>query len=417
MVDARRIQSTALTAIRTQKVWAAIVVVAAVAAGMPPLQDAAVSPDSAGYLEFTGGRMPVYSALASALGGGYALIVVQFLMSLAAWCWLGWVAARAVGVLVGALIAGSGPVVMWDVMALSESTTLTLLVASIAATIVLYKRWTRTRFVLWCVVVALFALTRTTNMFLLPFLVVPFLAKKKRQLLYTAAAALVVMVVSDVYSRTAGATLRKVSLVNVYTGRLLIEPRWQKYFLDRGMPIKREMEPYVGVGKTGRDNMRSLFRACPEFREWFDENGTTEFYRWLIVHPRNFKLPWIALVRNLNFMNLQYAGDTRVRMTNAYLIWFYAAVHVPWWLWLAGLMLPLVAWRLLGRVTPDSLFIVALMIGLYVQAYVGYHGDRAEVSRHVILALVLYKITILLMLSVVAGTIVEWRRSGKPRSQ
>jgi hypothetical protein len=109
-------------------------------------------------------------------------------------------------------------------------------------------------------------------------------------------------------------------------------------------------------------------------------------------------------------MNLQYAGGTRVRAVSTYLIWFYAAVHIPWWVWLAGLLLPLLIRRLEGRVTPDSLFVPALMVGIYAQAYVGYHGDRAEVSRHVILALVLYKVTILLMLASVVSAVVGRRR-------
>jgi hypothetical protein len=410
MIDGARTKGLLASAPRSQAFWAGVVIVMAVGFATPPIQNAVVSPDSESYLNLSSERMPVYTVFASALGDGYALVLVQFLLSLAAWCWLGWVVARAVGVLVAGCLAVSGPVLMWDLMALSESLTLTLLIASLAATISLCRRWSRARFVVWCVGVGLFAMTRATNMFLLPFFVVPFIPGERKRLLYVAAAALIFMVLSDGYSRTAGASLRRTALVNVYTGRLLIEPRWQRYFIERGMPIRREMEPYVGVGRTGRENARALFEASPEFEAWFDQNGVSEFYRWLFAHPKNFALPAIALVKNLDFMNLQYAGGTRVRAVSAYLIWFYAAVHIPWWVWLTGLLLPFLIRRLEGRVTPDSLFVPALMVGIYAQAYVGYHGDRAEVSRHVILALVLYKVTILLMLASVVSAVVGRRR-------
>jgi hypothetical protein len=159
-----------------------------------------------------------------------------------------------------------------------------------------------------------------------------------------------------------------------------------------------------------------LFEASPEFEAWIDEHGSPEFYRWLLTHPNNFKLPWVALVRNLNFLNLQYADGTQARPISAYLIWFYAYLTVPWWIWLFGILIPVLSRWLLNRFTADSLFVLALMFSLYVQAYVGYHGDRAEVSRHVILALVLYKMTALLALVTIVRTLVEWRREQTARS-
>jgi hypothetical protein len=90
------------------------------------------------------------------------------------------------------------------------------------------------------------------------------------------------------------------------------------------------------------------------------------------------------------------------------------------------LFLPLVSWRIYGRVTPESLFVPALMLALYAQAYVGLHGDRAEISRHMLVALVLYRITLWLILAAAVTMCLEWRRrrpaaaaqpTGKPRKQ
>jgi hypothetical protein len=52
----------------------------------------------------------------------------------------------------------------------------------------------------------------------------------------------------------------------------------------------------------------------------------------------------------------------------------------------------------------------ALMFAIYGQAYVGLHGDRAEISRHMLVALVLYRITLWLILLSVVKLFLEWRR-------
>jgi hypothetical protein len=246
MIDRQRISSVA----RDQRFWVAVVVLAAIVVGWPPVQNARIWPDSGSYLGFSTQRMPVYSIVASALENKYVLVCVQFALSLASWCWLGWVVGGAIGVLLAACVALSGPIVMWDLAVLSESLSLTLLVAVLASTITLYRRWTRTRFVVWCALVVLFSMTRATNAFLAPFLAVPFLATNKKRLLYVALAALIVVVTVDVYTRTVGGSLRKLSMVNVYTGRILPDPDRRGYFVERGMPLEAEMEPFIG--ETGR---------------------------------------------------------------------------------------------------------------------------------------------------------------------
>jgi len=404
MVNRERIQSIA----RNQLFWVVVVLSVAIIVGWPPRQNARIWPDSGSYLGFSTSRMPVYPILASALENHYVLVCVQFVLSLAVWSWLGWTVAGAIGVLVAACIAMSGPIVMWDLSVLSESISLSLLAASLASTILLYRRWTRARFIVWCVAIVLFSMTRSINVFLVPFLAVPFLATNKKRLLYVSLTALIVVAAVDIYGRTVGGSLRTLSMVNVYTGRILPDPDRRGYFIERGMPVKAEMEPFVG--ETGRKNARAFFEAFPEFAEWFDEEGSSMYYRWLLTQPKNYKVPAIALVRNLNFLNLQYAEGTHARPVYVYLIWFYAGAHVPWWIGWVGLLLPLLSWRLLGRVTPDSLLVPALLAGIFVQSYLGYHGDRAEVSRHILVALVLYKISLLLTVATSVNLIVQWRR-------
>ncbi|MCK4774513.1 MAG: hypothetical protein KAT30_06995, partial [Candidatus Krumholzibacteria bacterium] len=98
----------AITLLRNQGVWAAVIIVLAVVLGWPPQDKALLWPDSGSYLGMSTARMPVFPLVAAMLGYGAAFVWFHFLVSIAAWCWLGWVVARAIGVLVAACIAVSG---------------------------------------------------------------------------------------------------------------------------------------------------------------------------------------------------------------------------------------------------------------------------------------------------------------------
>jgi len=387
--------------------WIVAILVTAVAVGWPVPQSPRIYPDSAGYIGMSSERMPAYSLLASMLRPTYALVCVQFALSLAAWSWLGHTVGRVAGVLLGACFAVSVPIYAWNLLVLSESLSLSLLAASLASTILLYRRWSWARFAALCVFVVLFSLTRSANVFLVPFLVVPFVVTNKRALLRVSLVALVLLATVYLFGRTVGGSLRAVSLANVYTGRILADPDRRVFFVERGMPLKTEMEPYIG--KTSRENAQALFDACPEFAEWFDEEGASMYYRWVFTQPGNYKLAAAAVANNLNFMNLRYTEGTQFRLVPEYLMWLYAGVHVPSWIWLAGL-LPILSWRLLRRVTPDSLLIPALLAGIYVLTFVNFHGDRAGLSRHLLVPLVLCKVILLMTIAFAIAMVVTWRR-------
>ena len=407
---------------KNQAAWAVLIAVVALVGGLPPWRDAIVFPDSASYLEMPTARMPVFPVVVSVIGQGPALVWFQCFVSLAAWCWLGWVVARAIGVLVGAGIAVSAPIIMWNMIVLSESMSLSLLAGALAATVLLFRRWSWWRFAVWCLLILLFALTRTSNMFLVPFLAVPFLVTSKRRIVYVVVVTLVVVAIVDTYSRTRGASLRRLSMINVYTARLLRNENSRSFLAARGMPINPDMQQFVN--KTGRENARALFETCPDFAEWFEQKAAATYYKWLFSRPYNYVAPGISLRLNLDFLNLQYAEKVTVRDLSMHAMWFYEFFFAPWWIWIVGLLLPLASWRIYGRVTPESLFVPALMFGLYGQGYVALHGDRAEISRHMLVALVVYRITLLLMLAAAVTMFLEWRRrrpaaadrpSGKPQ--
>jgi hypothetical protein len=317
---------------------------------------------------------------------------VQFVLSLVAWALLGFVAAGAVGVLLGACFALAWPVALWNGSVLSESLSITLFAASLAATLWLWTGWNRRRFAAWCAVVVVFAFTRSTNVFLLPFLVVPFAALGKRQTVLTAAVVAVVFGLWGAYGNTVGAPLRETSLLNVYLNRIVHNDQKRPYFVERGMPVDRDVAAFVD--RRGAVNKDELFERSPQFAAWFKDKGASTYRAWLLSHSLSFAQAWSVLVDNVNYAYPEYDDGLQARAASTAMTRYYTAVYLPWWVMVVFAVVMLAVLALPRRITFEAVLAVALMAGAYVQAYVGYHGDATEMARHCILALVVYKVAV-----------------------
>jgi hypothetical protein len=369
-------------------------------------------PDSAGYLSMSAERMPVYTLLASTLKASYLLVCVHYLLSLAAWSWLGYTIGRTIGLVIGLVFAISLPVYVFHLVVLSETISLTLLAALLASTISLSRQWSKNSFRLWCAFLFLFAMTRVINLFLLPFLVVPFVVCGRRRLLAASLAVTIVTGGGLLYSITLGTPLRETSLTNIYMRRIAMDKEISSYFMARGMPFGNDVRQFANM--TGSENKFALFEACPHFAVWLRENGNSEYLRWVMDRPGSWKVAWTEMFEHLNDTNRRFSAGTLMRSMPRHLEQFYVRLSVPYWLWLPALLLPLMSRRVYRRVKPVTLLVVAMMFAAYGQAFVGYHGDATEESRHMITAFYLYKITVVLLIYEVTKAVVYTvRRTGR----
>jgi hypothetical protein len=378
--------------------WVVAILVAAVAVGWPLPQSPRMYPDSAGYLGMSSERMPVYSLLASVLRPSYALVCLQFVLSLAAWTWLGHTIGRAAGALLGACFALALPIYVWNLVVLSESLTLSLMAALLTATIKVYRSGGNKTLVVWCVLAVLFATTHLINMLILPFLLVPFAGKPglgRKPFAVMLAVVSIVLVIGVVHGRTAGAPLRDTSLVNIYMRKIAPIKENQPYFVTRGMPIDESMRRFFN--KTGAENKSALFEAFPSFERWFRERGSAVYLGWILGRRAPYVTAWKQMTQRVNETFASFSAGTRMRSLPRWLKWFYRLLYVPYWIWLFGLVLPPLSWCVRGRAGPGALLVVALMAAAYVQAFVGYHADATELARHMITAFVLYKIASVLI--------------------
>ena len=369
-------------------------------------------PDSAGYLSWSAERMPVYTILASTLNASYLLICVHYLFSMAAWSWLGYVIGRKIGLVIGLVFAISLPVYVFHLVVLSETISLSLLAVLLASTISVCRRWTNNGFRLWCVFLFLFAMTRVINLFLIPFLIVPFAVCGRRRLLAAALALTVVTGCGVLYSSTLGTPLRETSLTNIYMRRIAMDKEKSAHFMAQGMPFGNDVRQFVN--RTGSENKFALFEACPHFATWLREDGSTEYLRWVIGRGASWKAAWTEMFEHINDTNRRFSAGTRMRSVPRYFEQFYVRLSLPYWLWLSALLLPLLTWRVYGRVNPVSLLVVAMMFAAYGQAFVGYNGDATEESRHMISAFYLYKITVVLLVyEVIKAVLFIVRKKGR----
>jgi hypothetical protein len=393
----------------------AAVVVVALALAWPFPQTPRLWPDSASYLSMSPERMPVFTLIASALKATYLLVCVHFVLSLAAWCWLGYAIGRTIGLAVAAAFAISLPVYVWHLVVLSESISLTLLAAVLAATLTLSQRWESGRFRLWCVFVFLFAMTRVINLLVLPFLVIPFVVCGRRRFVMTALAVAVLGGFGLLYSQTLGAPLRETSLTNIYMRRVAHEKEFRNYFMSRGMPLDAEERKFVN--KTGSENKLELFAASPAFETWLRERGGKEYFRWVMGRPRSYRIAWNQLFKHINGDNRWVSAGTLMRSVPRWLEKLYLRVYLPFWLWLAALLLPLLSRVVYGSVRPVFLLAAGMVVAAYIQAFVGYHGDATEEARHMMSAFFIYRITIvLLVLESLKALIWGFRRRESPDS-
>ncbi|TFH16448.1 MAG: hypothetical protein E4H02_05545 [Lentisphaerales bacterium] len=359
--------------------------------GWPPYAAPRTFADSAGYLTYTTARPPVFGVIARTLGPTYLLTVLQFLVSVAAWGLLGYLLCGVFGVIVLAVLSLSMPVLQWDHMVLSESMSISLCAASLALTVILLRNWRKRYLVAWCIIVAMFAFTRPTNLYFVPFLGIPFLFRGRRQLLSTGLFLAALFVSGNIYLAIYSAGIQRQTITNVIMMRILTSPANTSDLALSGMPTNEVVMGFAG--KHHLANVQALCELSPEYHDWITTTGGAAYKRWLVCHPRNYVEAWNQLMARIDKVNESYARTIELRQISWHLVHFYIRIDPPPSLWVLGICVPILSYVFLKKLTPISLMIVPLMIGTVAQAFVGYHGDAIEVNRHLILASILYRVT------------------------
>ena len=351
-------------------------------------------------------RPPAYPLVLWLLGGGARTVVVfQSVAYVAAWIWLGMVvwqrtASRPVAVViigVLALTAMQSRWAMWTTQILTESLSITLAVAAVAAWwqfVVAPLRW---RLVVATSITAAWMLLRDSNaitfcVFALPALLVAFVLRRRAatDLRRYSVIGLGVLVAVGGYSAIGQiASDRSATSFHNNVGlRWLPDPGMSSFFESRGMPVDDAL-----VARNGGDawaDGEAFLRdpALADYRAWADGRGRVAAAESLVLEAP-FWLDGLrdALGRSLRDEFRAYdlfdVGDRIPRRT----LGPFDPVGSGVMMAVAMVASTVGALAAARRRRALGMFAGFLLIPAWIDLYLSYAGDAVEVSRHMIGAL------------------------------
>jgi hypothetical protein len=274
-------------------VFSLIVIVISV---VPALRTPArVVHDSAMYLatpSLSSGRPPLVPLVYQLLGHNVrAIAAFQCLFGAVCWSVLLREVARvrptpirAMAMVGVAGVACSTYVVSWYATILSESLSISLLALLVA----LLARWQRTRTGFWAVVVVagLWALTRSTNgyiVFLVGLVALPYAVLRGRRRVTQALSLLAAGLLAAALSGQG--QLWQQPFTHSLTERILPSPRFTDWFAAHGMPVDATLRRLAGPDTTRTDAALRGEPALEPFRQWMNRSGQRTYMEFLATHP------------------------------------------------------------------------------------------------------------------------------------
>ena len=257
-----------------------------------------------------GARAPTLPLLYGMVTGDEARIWMQLGISIACWLALAGVVAAAIRDRVlrplafGAvlLFALAPEIVLWDAALLSESVSLSLTAALVAAWIRALGHPSAWAYGLVLAVSAAWALVRDPHAYVAAgiglALAVSILLVRvgggPRRMCAVASAGLVLIAAIGVWSGTSHFARWAYPLQNVFSLRIADEPGQLAHFQDAGMPVSPELLEAMRVHREtgqivlehppGYDTPAALEQATP-FHRWLLTEGRGAYTRFLLTHP------------------------------------------------------------------------------------------------------------------------------------
>lgn len=360
-----------------------------------------------------GERPPLMPMLLGATGGepGHGLVLAQAVVAGLCWAWLAaematWVSCRWVATAVVACVVAfslSDPVVMWDIQALTESLTLSLMAATTAAAL----RFGSTRS--WAagatlvVTATAWCLARDTvaaAMFVASFAAMIGL-RRRREVVVVGGALLLVAVLSMAMASSAGRG--DVPTSHLFFARVLPFPERLDWFEDRGMP--RVEAFHAAVPPLEGPHIVAAPEDDPQFErwwEWFDHEGSAA-WRSYVAH-----YPWFLVAEPVREPERVYNnGEGSVTMYRPAELPKVPVASALMWpsllVTLAGLSIGGVAALRRSLWSGPAAVAGLLALGSGVYAAVAWHSDAMESARHVFIGGAMAR----LALVVLVGGLVE----------
>jgi hypothetical protein len=276
----------------------------------------------------------------------------------------------------------------WDVVMLTESLSISLLVLFLAAWLWLLRSWSWGKVVVLSLVAFPWAFTRDTNGWILLMIAglillgVLFFKASKRYL----AVAFVFALIFALSNLSANRGHRWVfPFQNVLAQRILPDQQAVTFFADCGMPVTPQLLDLAGGFANSEDRAFYLDPALESYRTWLYANGKSCYMRWLFSRPlTSLREPWTDFARLLTFEDVSSFYPQRYEPL---LPWYAERILYPrdaaLWLWGLTTFAALVAvWKKAWKVNKAWVVFIGLCLLIYPHLFIVWHGDVLGMDRH-----------------------------------
>jgi hypothetical protein len=276
----------------------------------------------------------------------------------------------------------------WDVVRLTESLSISLLVLFLAAWLWLLKSWSWGKVVVLSLVAFTWAFTRDTNGWILLMIAglillgVLFFKARKRYMVVT----FVFVLIFALSNLSANSGHRWVfPFQNVLAQRILPDQQAVAFFADCGMPVTPQLLNLAGGFANSEDRAFYTDPALESYRTWLYANGKSCYMRWLFSRPlTSLRELWTDFSRLLTFEDVSSFYPQRYEPM---LPWYAERILYPrdavLWLWGLTTFAALIAvWRKAWRANKAWIAFIGLCLLIYPHLFIIWHGDVLGTDRH-----------------------------------
>ena len=305
----------------------------------------------------------------------------------------------------------SADILRWDTIVMSESISISLFALWIANWIWLIERWQWRKVISLIATTGCFILGRETNAWIVLMiagllLCIGIIWRSQRKVLLISIVFFLLFIVNSVCSDQGKRWV--MPFLNVLGTRILPSPEYLSYFEKKGMPVNDTLMQYENHWSTA---LRTQINKNPElqdFKLWLMSSGKRAYITFLLSHPEPLLQDPLR-----NFVNMMSAevstyepkGFTPVlNKPLAEIIfperWVWALVWI--FPFIMGLLIPMAISKKLAKL----IIPLMMLILVYPQAVIAYHGDSMGLTRHPLLTAIQLRLGIWLTLLFVLDWIV-----------
>ena len=276
----------------------------------------------------------------------------------------------------------------WDVVILTESISLSLMVLFISGWIWLLKRWSVGKMIWLSLIAFLWAFSRDTNAWIILFiagilcLAVIFFGAK-RQFISLAIVFVVIFITSNLAANLGSRWV--FPFQNVLAQRVLTDQEALSFFSNCGMPITSELLRLAGGNAATEERAFYLDPALEIYRTWLHADGKSCYIRWLLASPlQSLSQPLTNFAPLIAFENVDRFFPRRYEHI---LPWYAERLLYPkdalFFLWALISMIAVIALiQKAWQFNPLWIIFVSLCLLIYPHLFIVWHGDTLGTPRH-----------------------------------